>query len=81
MEVPLFMDQLVPEAAKADIYLKLNKALYRLKQAPRAWFKIIKKFFQELGIKSLDADLNLFIKDQVYIFLYINNMLIIRGRD
>jgi hypothetical protein len=75
--VPRFLEEIFPKLASAtDAYLKLNKALYRLKQAPKAWFLIVKKFFTELGMQSLDADPNLFIGQGVYILLFVDDMLI-----
>ena len=59
-----------------DAYLKLNKSLYGLKQAPREWFQMVKKFFKSIGLKLADANPNLFIGNEVYILLFINNMLI-----
>jgi len=63
-----------------DAYLLLNKALYRLKQAPREWFFIVKQFFDKLGLKLSNGDLNLFIREGVYILLFINDMLIVSAR-
>ena len=63
-----------------DTYLKLNKSFYGLKQALREWFYIVKKFFKSIGLKSANADPNLFIGNKVYILLFVNNMLITRKR-
>jgi hypothetical protein len=41
---------------------KLKKALYRLKQAPRAWYGRIDSFLQSLGFSKSIADPNLYIK-------------------
>ncbi len=59
-----------------DIYLKLNKSLYGLKQVPKKWFYMVKKFFKSIGLKSADADPNLFIGNEVYILLFVDDMLI-----
>ena len=59
-----------------DTYLKLNKSLYSLKQAPRKWFYIVKKFFKNIGLKSADTDPNLFIGNKIYILLFVDDMLI-----
>ena len=59
-----------------NAYLKLNKSLYGLKQTPREWFYIVKKFFKNIGLKSAEANPNLFIGNRVYILLFVNNILI-----
>ena len=64
-----------------DAYLKLNKSLYGLKQAPREWFQIVKKFFKSIGLKSAEANPNLFIGNKVYILLFVNDMLIAGKRQ
>ena len=76
-----FLAKVYPELSKIlDAFLKLNKSLYKLKQAPRAWFLIVKKFFQELGLKSFAIDLNLFVRYRVSILLFVNDMLIVSKR-
>jgi hypothetical protein len=81
MKVLEFLAKVYPELSKiSDAFLKLNKSLYRLKQAPRAWFLIVKKFFQELGLKSSAADPNLFVGHGVSILLFVDDMLIVGKR-
>jgi hypothetical protein len=41
---------------------KLNKALYFLKQAPRAWYSRLDKYLQQVGFKKGSANNNLYIK-------------------
>src|SRR5438552_1409618 len=82
MKVPEFLEQVYPELGKIpDAFLKLNKSLYRLKQALRAWFLIVKKFFSELGLRSSNADPNLFVRLRVSILLFVHNMLIVSKRQ
>jgi len=42
---------------------------------------MVKKFFKSIGLKSANANANLFIENKVYILLFINNMLIIGKRQ
>jgi len=63
-----------------DVYLKLNKSLYGLKQALREWFQMVKKFFKSIGLKAANTNPNLFIGNEVYILLFINDMLIVGKR-
>jgi hypothetical protein len=41
---------------------KLHKALYRLKQAPRAWYECLKDFLLKNGFEIGKADSTLFIQ-------------------
>jgi len=41
---------------------------------------MVKKFFKSIGLKAANTNPNLFIGNEVYILLFINNMLIIRKR-
>jgi hypothetical protein len=41
---------------------KLHKALYRLKQAPRAWYECLKDFLLKNGLEIGKADSTLFIQ-------------------
>ena len=77
MQIPNLLRDFKPDLKGIkDAYLKLNKLLYGLKQAPREQFQMVKKFFKSIGLKSANADPNLFIGNKVYILLFINNMLI-----
>jgi hypothetical protein len=42
--------------------VKLKKALYSLKQAPRVWYERIDGFLQILGFNKNSADPNLYFK-------------------
>jgi len=37
---------------------------------------MVKKFFKSIGLKAADTNPNLFIGNEVYILLFINNILI-----
>ena len=41
---------------------KLNKALYRLKHAPRAWFSQTESYFRKEGFEKEDSEQTLFKK-------------------
>ena len=55
----------------------LNKALYRLKQAPRIWFFTLALFLKNLGFLPLSADLAVFCHKDTYITVYVDDMLIV----
>ena len=80
MQILNLLRDFKPKLKGVDAYLKLNKSLYGLKQAPREWFQIVKKFFKSIGLKAANTNPNLFIENEVYILLFVNNMLIIGKR-
>ena len=45
-----------------DYVCRLKKALYRLKQVPRAWYSILGKYLQQQGFKKGNVDSNIYIK-------------------
>ena len=73
-----FLKQVFPKLKYKDIYLKLNKALYGLKQSPREWFLIVKEAFKRFGLRPAHSDLNLFIRNGVFLLLFIDNIMVIR---
>jgi energy-converting hydrogenase Eha subunit H len=44
------------------------------------WFLTVNLFFADIGFKLSNLDLNLFVKNRVYILLFVNNMLIVSKR-
>ena len=65
-----------------DTYLvyKLNKALYGLKHAPRAWFAKLSHTLQLFGFQNTKSDPSLFTKftsiSTTYLLVYMNDILI-----
>lgn len=59
---------------------KLKKALYGLRQAPRAWFALFSKFLVTLGFANSMADTSLFVyhKDTVlvYVLIYVDDIIV-----
>ena len=56
---------------RSDYLCKLEKSLYGLKHAPRAWFARLSGKLQELGFVPSKADVSLFIhkRDNVTIYM------------
>jgi hypothetical protein len=56
---------------------RLKKALYRLKQAPRAWYGHIDSFLTSLGFTKSKADSNLYFKimenEPIILLLYVDD--------
>jgi hypothetical protein len=65
------------EDRKNHVY-GLNKALYRLKQAPRAWYGKIDSFLTSLGFTKSKVDSNLYFKvmndEPVVLLLYVDEL-------
>ena len=53
----------VDENNKDKVY-KLHKALYRLKQAPRAWYERLHKYLVKIGFERTDDNSNMYIKSK-----------------
>jgi hypothetical protein len=57
---------------------KLNKALYDLKQSSRIWFKTLIKFLFFLNYVSLNVEFNVFMKNDIMIVIYVNDLIFTR---
>jgi hypothetical protein len=59
----------------------LLKSLYKLKQAPRAWFEKIDNYLHELGLSRIKADYNFYhIRDDgglLLLILYVDDLFLI----
>jgi hypothetical protein len=59
---------------------KLNKAIYSLKQAPRAWYQELKTFFLQFGFHNSYADTSLFIFHAdgytMYLLIYVDDLIL-----
>jgi hypothetical protein len=54
---------------------KLNKALYDLKQSSKIWFETLIKFLFSLNYVSFDVEFNVFIKNDIMIIIYVNDLI------
>jgi hypothetical protein len=65
------------EDRKTHVY-KLNKALYGLKKAPRAWYGRIDNFLTSLGFTKSKVDSNLYFKvmndEPIILLLYVDDL-------
>ena len=59
---------------------RLKKALYELKQAPRAWYQRINTFFASIGLQRSPSDANLYMFSkgglQMVVILYVDELII-----
>lgn len=67
----------IPEGLKtASKYLKLNRALYGLRNAPKCWNLKFNEVMTNLKFKRSEYDLCLYVKDNVYLVLFVDDALI-----
>ena len=70
--------------AKEDEVLKLNKAIYGLKQASLQWYKMFQKILQEMGYKQAISDPCLYLietsQGTIYLLLYVDDFLLAAPR-
>ena len=61
-----------------DHVFKLSKTLYRLKQAPRAWYECLSSFLLHNNFKRGKVDTTLFIKntnsDMIIVQIYVDDI-------
>lgn len=60
-----------------DTVCRLNRSIYGLKQASRAWNERFHKFVTGIGFRRSDNDPCLYVRDGVYIILYVDDILIV----
>jgi len=63
-----------------DRVCKLDKALYGLRESPRAWYECLDKYLQELGFRKSARDYCLYIlsykDDVIYLIIFVYDLLI-----
>ena len=67
-------------SGQEDKVLRLKKTLYRLKQAPRAWYNQIDNYFIYNGFRKSQSESTLYTKDQgnndkLTVSLYVDNLI------
>lgn len=65
---------------KTERVCKLEKALYGLRESPRAWYECFDEFITKLGFKRSENDYGLYTKRQqgemIYLILFVDDLLI-----
>ncbi len=72
----VFVVQLTRFEQKINQICKLNKALYELKQFSKVWFETLIKFLFSLNYVSLDVEFNVFMKNDIMIVIYVNDLIL-----
>jgi hypothetical protein len=57
---------------------KLNKTLYNLKKSSRVWFETLITFLFFLNYVSLNVEFNVFMKNDIMIVIYVNDLIFTR---
>jgi len=67
-----------------DKFFKLKKALYCLKQAPKAWYSTIDDFLLKKGFIKSPSELTLYVRvknhDVLIVSLYVDDLLVTRSK-
>jgi hypothetical protein len=71
----VFVVQLTNFEQRINQVCKLNKALYDLKQFSRIWFETLIKFLFSFDYVSLNVQFNVFMKNDIMIVIYVNNLI------
>jgi hypothetical protein len=68
------------EPAHSQLVFRLNKSLYGLKQASRAWYHCFTSYLVSLGFVEAKSDTSLFIyrrgADTAYLLLYVDDIIL-----
>lgn len=69
------------DSSKPHFVCKLQKAIYGLKQSPRAWFSRLSDKLHQLGFRSSKADASLFLfhhgQHTIYMLVYVDDIVIV----
>lgn len=55
----------------------LDKALYGLKQSPRIWYNTLTSFLRSLGFEPLHSDFSVFVRGQLIVAIYVDDILLV----
>ena len=73
----IYMEQAPGHSDGTTRVCRLNKGLYGLKQAPRIWYNTLSSFLQSFGYKPLNSDSGIFSKDDTFVAVYVDDLLIV----
>ncbi len=74
----VYVVQLTSFEQNVNQICKLNKALYDLKQSSRVWFETLAKFLFFLSYVSLNVEFNVFMRDDIMIVIYVDDLILTR---
>jgi hypothetical protein len=76
MKLPAGVEWLDPVLSRTCNWVKLKKALYGLRKAPKLWFDAINGFLLSLGFAQSEADPNLYTKGDTHLLIYVDDILL-----
>ena len=69
-----------PQASQNGLVCKLHKAIYGLKQSPRAWYAKLSSVLEEVGFSRSNADSSLFVRigslGKLVVLIYVDDLII-----
>ncbi|XP_068336409.1 uncharacterized protein [Pyrus communis] len=69
-----------PQSNEPNVVCRLHKAIYGLKQSPRAWYAKLSSVLTSVGFKSSNADSSLFVRTGVVgtlvVLIYVDDLII-----
>jgi hypothetical protein len=71
----VFVLQFTKFEQKINKICKLNKILYDFKQFSRVWFETLNTFFFSFDYVLLNVEFNVFMKDDIMIVIYVNDLI------
>jgi hypothetical protein len=71
----VFVVQFTKFEQRINQICKLNKALYELKQFSKVWFETLTQFLFFLDYVSLNVEFNVFMKNDIMIVIYVNDLI------
>jgi hypothetical protein len=73
----VFVEQPTGFEEGEDMICLLNKSLYGLKQSPRYWYQTLQDYLESMGFTRLYADHGIFVKGEIAIAVYVDDLLVV----
>lgn len=75
LEADVFM-KMPPGHRRNGTILKLNKALYGLRNSPQLWYKELTQALKRIGFKAIPQEPCCFIKNGIILFFYVDDIVV-----
>jgi hypothetical protein len=74
---PVYMKPPKGVETKEGVVCKLKRSLYGLKEAPKCWYTRLSDFLTSIGFKRSTSDPCLFYTENVFLVIYVDDMIIL----